>query len=286
MTASLTAELRARRLVSLTQPASLDASGAVDASGIATRYARLQHTLVAWSEFGGPGTLRNDAEHEVIVVFPDAAAVVDANGNRTDAPARSIAVLPAGASTIELGGRGTVVRFFTPVGAGTAAPVNGDDYALPRPRLRAVGTPFARIGSPAPRVHPIERLPAPKTGVPRCVQSETMSVMWIDHAGPQDRSKVQPHAHADFEEGTLVLEGRYVQHLRTPWGTNVDLWRDDDHLGCERGALVIVPAEVVHSAEAIGEGSHVLLNFFAPVRRDHIEKGQVINAAEYRAPQG
>lgn len=278
MTASLTAELHARRLVSLTE------HPPIEENGVATRYARAQNTLVAWSEFSAPGMLEGDSEHETIVVFPDAGAIVTGDAGRAEAPGRSVAVLPAGKNTIELAGPGTVIRFFTPVpGPFAARSVNADDYAALRQNVRPLGEPFHRIGPAGPRVHPIERLPAPKTQVPRCVQSATMSVMWIDQIGPQDRAKLYPHAHGDFEEGSLVIEGRYVQHLRTPWGTNAALWRDDDHLACDRGSLVIIPTEVIHSAEAIGEGTHLLLNFFAPPRRDHIEKGQVVNASEYRA---
>jgi len=278
MTASLSSELRARRLVSLALPAP------VTEGGIATRLARLSHTAVAWSECpDGGGTLHQEFEHETIVVLPDAAAVLTADGGRAEAPARSTCVLPAGPCTIAVTGRGTVIRFLSPVpDALDVLTGNHDDYLEPRAKLRPLGAPFARIGPRGPRVHPIARLAGADAGKPRCVQSATMSVMWMDQPGPHDRRRLYPHAHADFEEGSLVIAGRYVLHLRTPWGTDADAWRDDDHFACTRGSLVIIPAEVTHSAEAIGEGDHLLLNFFAPPRRDHMEKGQVVNVAEYR----
>lgn len=279
MTASISSDLRARRLVSLTLTAP-----EVE-SGVATRYARTQHTGVAWSEFpDAGGTLRQAFGHETIVVLPDAAGVLTGDGVSEGAPARSIGILPPGPCTVDLRGPGTVIRFFTPVPDALAARAgNRDDYPEPRANVRPIGAPFVRVGPHGPRVHPIARLAGPDAGKPRCVQSATMSVMWMDQPGPHDRRKLYPHAHADFEEGSLVIEGRYVLHLRTPWGNDADAWRDDDHFACARGSLVIIPVDVTHSAEAIGEGGHVLLNFFAPARRDHMEKGQVVNVAEYRA---
>jgi mannose-6-phosphate isomerase-like protein (cupin superfamily) len=269
-----------RRRVTLARRA---AAGAND---IATRYARLQHTLIAWSAIPeSGGTLHQDAAHELVVALVDTSAILHVGEEQVGAPRRSIGILPPGPSTIVASGPGTVVRFFTPLPPAFAAPVvNGGDYVAPR-AVRPLGEPLRRIGPPAPRVHRMPRLRPEQAGTQRVVEAETMSVMWIENHGPQDLAKVGPHAHADFEEGALVLEGAYVLHLRTPWGSDARRWRDDEHLACEPGALVIVPPTVTHVAEAIGEGDHTLLNVFAPPRRDHRDKGIVINAAEYAFPE-
>ena len=79
-----------------------------------------------------------------------------------------------------------------------------------------------------------------------------------------------------------MVAGRFVQHLRAPWGTDMRRWRPDEHLHCGPGTLVVIPPQTLHVAEAVGAERHVLMNLFAPPRPDHIAKGQVLNADEYQ----
>jgi hypothetical protein len=248
--------------------------------GIASRYARTHHFLVGWSEVEtAGGRLTQSSEREMLVVLPDVGAELITGAARVIAPARSICVLPAGTSTIVPAGRGTVIRLFEPAPAALAErAINRADYATRRAGIRPVGAPFRRVGPVGPRVHPLERR---NGGQPQSFQTETMSVGWFEQDGPQDPSSVFPHAHGDFEEGSLMVAGTYVQHLRTPWGTDLRGWRPDEHLRCGPGTLVVIPPETLHVAEATGGGHHAMMNLFAPPRADHIAKGQIRNAAEY-----
>ena len=108
-----------------------------------------------------------------------------------------------------------------------------------------------------------------------------MNVMWIEQEGPHDASKLNPHAHDDFEEGALIITGEYRQHLRTPWSSDAREWREDERVTCKPGTLIIVPPTVIHTTEALGPGPHLMLNVFAPARGDHIKSGMVLNAKEY-----
>jgi hypothetical protein len=248
--------------------------------GIASRYARTCHFLVAWSDVEtAGGRLSQASERETFVVLPDVGAELIAGDVRVRAPARSIGILPAGASTIVPQGKGTVIRLFEPAPAALAErAVNRNAYAGRRNGIRPVGAPLRRIAAAGPRVYRLERGNA---GTPQSFQTETMSVGWFEQDGPQDPKAVFPHAHGDFEEGSLMIAGAYVQHLRTPWGTDLRGWRADEHLRCGPGTLVVIPPETLHVAEATGSGHHVMMNLFAPPRADHIAKGQIRNADEY-----
>jgi hypothetical protein len=250
-------------------------------NGTATRLARMHHMLVAWSDVGeAGGEITQESERELFVILPDFAADLIVDGATTSARARSVCILPAGKSAIIPRGTGAMIRLFAPVPKWATDAINASTYERPRNDLRPID-PFRRIGQPAPRVYPLADDFGRK---PQSFQTESMSVGWFEHDGPQDPSSVFPHAHADFEEGSLMVRGSFVQHLRTPWGADVRAWRADEHLQCEPGTLVIIAPQTTHVAEAVGAGRHVLMNLFAPPRLDHIAKKQILNADEYASP--
>ena len=257
---------------------------AIREGGVATWYARLQNVLAAWSEvLAVPDRICQHAASEILVVLPDAGAVLRAGDLRADAPARSICILPAGPTVIEPSERGRVIRFFSPVPETLASlPVNAEDYVSVHASVRPFEQTCLRTGRPEIRVYPIDLLAAGKPGRPPTIQSETMNLMWIERNGPQDRGQLAPHCHDDFEEGALVVEGEYIQHLRTPWNADARQWRDDEHRTCGPGTVTIVPPTVIHTTEAISGGRHVMLNIFAPARADHIKSGLVLNCDEYQ----
>jgi mannose-6-phosphate isomerase-like protein (cupin superfamily) len=252
--------------------------------GCATRYARTFHFVVAWSEVTTGARLRHAAGRESFVVLPDAGVEFVAGGTPVSAPAHSICILPAGESTIVARRAGTVIRLIDAAPAEVIArAVNAPSYEAPRDDLRPIGTPFRRIGPAAPRVYPLD---TGSGGKPQSFQTETMSCGWFEQTGPHDPASVFPHAHVDFEEGSLMVEGAFVQHLRFPWGTDMREWRADEHLRCGPGTLVVIPPKTLHVAEAVGPERHVLMNLFAPPRPDHLAKGQIRNADEYTPASG
>jgi mannose-6-phosphate isomerase-like protein (cupin superfamily) len=252
--------------------------------GIATRYARTQNTLIAWSDIAGTSaTLRQEPAQEIFVVLPDVGATLVAGNRRMEAPARSICILPPGGSSIELKAPGRVIRFFSPVPEAHAAQaVNGGDYATPHDGVRPIGQPFVPVEGFGIRIYDIDRLKAMAGRRPPSFQTATMNIMWIERDGASDPSKLDPHSHDDFEECALVVSGEYLQHLRTPWGSDASQWQEDEHARCSPGTVTIVPPNVIHTNEALGAGRHIMFNIFAPAREDHIKSGMVLNAAEYR----
>jgi hypothetical protein len=254
-----------------------------EGDGVATSYARTFHMLVAWSQITRRGAgITQTTEYESFVVLPDVGAEIVVGAERTAAPARSIAILPAGTSTIVAAGTGTVIRLFAPIPQELARFAgNATAYSDVRDDLRPAGAAFRRIGPHAPRVYPLDPLTQANSGLPQSFQTETMSVGWFEQDGPQDQSNVHPHAHSDFEEGSLIVAGDFVQHLRRSWGSDLREWRDDGHRSCGPGSLMVIPPRTLHVAEARDSGKHILMNLFVPPREDHIAKGQIRNASEY-----
>ncbi len=275
---AVTAVTAARRFVAAHGPRPQE-------NGVATSYMRLQNALVAWSDASVSGiSLKQDIAGESVIVWPEIAAVLSAGGSSVEAPARSICILPAGPTSIEAKAPGRVIRVFAPVPEALAPlAINAEDYRAPRAGVNSLGAPLAYAGAPGIRVYPIDQFKAAAGRRPPSFQTATMNVMWIERDGATDRTEFDPHFHDDFEEGALVVAGEYVEHLRTPWLADASVWREDEHVTCKPGTLIIVPPTVIHTTETLGAGRHLMLNVFAPARGDHIKSGMVLNAKDYGA---
>lgn len=260
---------------------------ATAARGSRTSIIRATSFVVAWTETDGPDAdpLRVEADQEYMVLLPDCPAVIEHEGTTIQARSRSICIVPAGRSAVHALAAGRLVRLFAPASTPWA------DAELPAalrhpPAVRPVVPAFRRRDPhTSVRIHALDLLPN-SPGMPRArqVQSATISVGWVEYEGPRVRSQLSPHSHVDFEQGSLALEGEFVQHLRAPWGPDADRWLQDRHIHCGPGSLTLIPPPVIHTTEGVGEGRHILIDIFAPPRRDFIAKGQVLNAADYIDP--
>jgi hypothetical protein len=116
------------------------------------------------------------------------------------------------------------------------------------------------------------------------LQSDTLSINWVEYEGGRDRSRLSPHSHKSIEQGSLALAGDFVHHLRVEWGRDAALWRDDLHARLPSPSLMVVPVGLIHTSEGTGAGHHLLIDIFAPPRREFIAKGWVLNSGDYAAP--
>lgn len=226
---------------------------------------------------------------EVIVLCVEAEARVSGGtGVQIALPARSLSIFPPGSHGLEFRQAGRLFVLAThraDVAAGQFC--NAAQYAEKDLRVREVGEPFRRLRDPdGICVFAVDDVPTPRTN-PRIkfVQSATMSLNWVEYDGPRDRTALSPHAHADFEQGSLAIDGDFVHHIRTEWKSNADLWRDDRHIAASRDTLLVVPPEIIHTSEGIGGGHHILIDIFAPARRDFIARDWMHNADAYADPE-
>jgi hypothetical protein len=253
-----------------------------------TWYTRGQNMVVAYTKAEAGAVLtRADQPDEYMVLLPSADSVVRvAAGEQSETVnGNSLVVVPPGASSIEVKAGGTIVRIFSS-NALDLLPIcsNADSYANePDPNVK----PFAPWPNPpggfAIRSYSLD-IPKSPTRFGRLFRCSTIMVNVIHPSPPRSTTNLSPHHHADFEQGSLCLEGAYTHYLRWPWVTDKAAWRADAAELCRAPSLCIIPPPAIHTSQSMDE-SNVLVDIFAPPRADFSAKpGWVLNADDYPSP--
>lgn len=262
----------------------------VEAGGARTWLTRAQNFLVAQSEMQpGSALARAGQIDEYVLLLPDreTPALVEANGKTVEVDGFSLVILPPGDSRITLpkGGRATRI-FSTRSDDLNALCSNAESYAEPHPNV----TPLELWPEPAGgfRIR-VYSLDVPKTPgrFGRIFRCTTLMVNYLDEqVGPRDTTKLSPHHHDDFEQGSLALDGAFTHHLRWPWTTNLSVWRDDEHALVRSPSLTVIPPPAIHTSRGMEPGINQLVDIFSPPRVDFARQGWVLNADEYPMPAG
>jgi hypothetical protein len=257
----------------------------ISADGTRTWYVRGQNFVLAFSEVGAGAELaRQDQPDEYVVLLPTMGAEITAAGQSESVPANTLCIVPPGNSRIRAAAAGTVVRLFTVRSEDlTSLCVNHHSYDQPHPNV-ALFEPWPE--PPAGyrlRVHRLDDYPPQPGRLGRIFRCTTFMVNCFEPAeGPRDPAKMSPHTHDDFEQCSLALDGDYIHHIRTPWTSDLNAWRDDEHEFCGTPSIVIIPPPTVHTTQAVNEGTHRLVDVFCPPRVDFsLQPGWVLNADEY-----
>jgi len=249
------------------------------AAGNGRPIAKAQNVLVEWIDRPERPVVA-ESRDEMILLVADGVAQVDDGSGEIAVAGHSVVITPPGCITVTvLGGRAVLL-------ATDRADLDGPEGEQRDVRIAPVGTPFSR-SQPLNRllVMPFDEIPNP-SGNPRIrfIQSATMSLNIVRYEGARDTRSLSPHAHDDIQQGTLAIDGRYVHHLRTPWGRDIAHWREDEHVEAGPATLLLIPPEIVHTTQGLGDEPHLLIDIFAPPRRDFIAKGWMANADDYRDP--
>lgn len=230
-----------------------------------------------------------DQSDEYLLLLPeDTGARVEAGGEQIASAGDSLTVVPPGDSTVTATTAGWIYRIFSQLAA---------DW-LPLAPNHAV---YANGG--APEVAPLETWPAPVGGyrlrhypLANYARSDNtmrlfrtcnlMVNIFLPGTAARDPQKMTPHSHTDFEQGSLALRGGWIHHMRYPWVPDMTTWREDEHNGINSPSLIVIPPNVIHTSQSLGEPGMRLVDIFAPPRDDFsLKPGLVNNADEYPLPE-
>lgn len=264
-------------------PARCDADGA---RHWATRAANF--TVVCTQAVPGTVLRRDDNPDEYMLLLPEGVgATLEAGDQRIDTNGDSLTIFPPGASRITVTAPGYVYRIFSNCATDLHAWVsNPDDYAqiIDVAPLEAWPEP---VGGYKLRHYPLADYVRPDNSMRLFRSSNLMINIFLPQTKPRDPKKMTPHSHADYEQGSLSLSGSYTHHLRYPWTSDLDTWREDEHALVFSPSLCIMTPKVIHTSQAIGTERTRLVDVFAPPRLDFsLKPGLVNNADEYPLPAG
>jgi hypothetical protein len=244
--------------------------------------------VVAISEVG-PGTVlarANNPDEYMLLLSPGVGAVIEAGVDRVESAGDSLTILPPGASSMRATSTGLVTRVFSNLATDLVqqAP-NAAVYADGAPEIAPILPWPNPVGGFKLRHYRMEDYLQPKNFGRLFRSTNLMINVFEPTTTVRDRSKLSPHSHTDFEQGSLSLSGTVIHHLRTPWTSDGNTWQDDEHAEFTAPALLVIPANLIHTTQYIGGGPNVFVDIFAPPRVDFSDKpGWVRNASDYPMP--
>lgn len=249
-------------------------------------YLRGQNFVLNYIEAAKGGQFaRAGQPDEYAMIVPDEGMSIEVGAGeelvRVDGG--SLVFIPPGDSRITALAAGRIVRLVTALSADLAAKcANSKSYRIPHPNIPPFEPWPAATGGPKIRVYPLEVPPTPgRFGtIHRC---STFMISAIErYQGPRDPRRLSPHHHDDFEQCSLALEGSFTHHIRWPWTTNSEQWREDEHELCLSPSAVVIPPPAIHTSQAMSPGTNRLIDIFCPPRLDFSSRpGWVLNAEDY-----
>ena len=224
---------------------------------------------------------------EHMVLLPDCGATLRAGlSPAREATGYHLAIMPPGDSEIVTAAGGLVVRCFShryqPM---LARASNAADFKPARGDVAPLQDWPAPVAGFSLRLYDLnEALTAGDKN--RCYRSSNMMINILrERLTPRSLHELTPHAHDDFEQGSIALGGRFVHHLRTPWGKDATLWQPDSALEVGSPSVAVIAPKIVHTTRNIGPASALLADLFCPPREDFSRRpGMVRNADDYPPP--
>ena len=212
----------------------------------------------------------------------DAIGSVD---NAVEMGAGSVAIIPAGRFRVVAGESAQVVIIHSkPPEALWRRAINSAHYTRADERIVPPRRHFRRTSNPG-RIHRYEvadLATLPHADRTRMIQSDAISINWVEYEGARDPTRLSPHNHSVFEQASLGLRGTFIYHLRVPWTPDSTAWRADRHERIDAPCIGVFPVGLIHTVTGSpGSGRNLLIDVFSPVRDDFVEKGWVANSAEY-----
>lgn len=253
--------------------------------GVRTWITRAANFAIVCNVGEAGATLGGTAKDEQFVYALEGGVTVTAGGESETLEAEDLAIVPPGDWTIRFGRPGHVVQLVTAEEKLAQHAANATLYAEGAPEVAPI-TPWPEPvdGYRLRRYSTLEGYA--RGGMVHAYRTrKLMMVPYSRFLEPRDETNLSPHSHADFEQGSVALEGSWVHFLRVPWGPNRQHWRPDQELEIDSPSTTIIPAGVIHTSQGLaGEGMR-LIDVFAPPRLDFSRRGWVDNAADYPMPE-
>lgn len=232
----------------------------------------------------GTSLYRDDNPDEYFVLLPQTGATVTAGGQTAEADQGTLLLLPPGESRIVAKGEGLIVSIFSAEALDIVTQAENSHLYTEPVAAPLTSWPMPKGGYQL-RVYKLDDY-IRQDMLMRLFRSRNLMVnVFRPREVPRDIAKLSPHAHEDFEQGSLALKGDWTHHLRYPWTPDKRTWRADSEVKVGSPSLTVIPAKVIHTSHNTNEGGSWLVDIFAPPRADFSRRpGLVNNAVEYPMP--
>jgi hypothetical protein len=224
-------------------------------------------------------------EYAILQYSESAPLRITAGGETAEIAEEAFVVVPPGDSLVEALADGVVIRLFSTVADDLRAQAsNAAAYAEPDPRCAPLVPWPDPVGGFRLRVYRLADTPIAPGRFGRIFRTTNLMVNFLaEEPAPRDPHKLSPHHHDDFEQISMAVKGRFVHHIRYPWGPDSAQWRDDEHREIATPSICVIPPPTVHTTQGIGPHQQ-LLDIFSPPRIDFSASGWVLNAEDYPQP--
>ena len=238
------------------------------ADGTSTWIARGRTFVVAISRVSAGSVLaRGDNVDEYMLFLGDGMKATVRAGAQTidaDGAGDALVIVPPGDSEVRLHGAGWVTRIFSHRAADLAAAAGN---AKTQPVAEPDAPPAPPPGGFRLRHYPLARHVKPDSPARPFRSTNLMVNAFVPRDFRRDVRKMTPHAHDDFDQASLALQGGFVHHIRYPWVPDMTHWRDDEHhsvgspplsAGCDPAAVSrlsgALPGALRHCPACAGPG--------------------------------
>ncbi|MGP3534693.1 hypothetical protein ACTU3I_07850 [Microbacterium sp. RD1] len=257
------------------------------ARGSRTWIARAANLVIAYTDAraGDEFARTGQPDEYTVLQYSDSAAVTVRAGTETAGVSEeALIVVPPGDSVVRAESDGVVIRLFSTVADDLrSAALNAPAYAEPDLRAAPLEPWPDPVGGFRLRVYRLADTPIAEGRFGRIFRTTTVMVNFLaEEPQPRDERKLSPHHHDDFEQISLGVKGRFVHHIRYPWGPDATQWREDEHREIGTPSICVIPPPTVHTTQGVGAHQQ-LIDIFAPPRVDFSESGWVLNADDYPA---
>ncbi|TAJ48678.1 MAG: hypothetical protein EPO52_06420 [Herbiconiux sp.] len=257
----------------------------VGEAGSRTWIARAANLVIAYTDAkAGEVFVRigQPDEYAVLMYSESAPLRVTAGDAHVEVDEEAFVVVPPGDSRIEVVADGPLIRVFSRVDEQLReSALNAQAYAEPDGRATPLVPWPDPVGGFALRVYPLSETPITEGRFGRIFRTTNLMVNFLaEEPAPRNEHKLSPHHHDDFEQISFGVKGRFVHHIRYPWGPDSARWRPDEHREIGTPSICIIPPPTVHTTQGVGPHQQ-LLDIFSPPREDFSASGWVLNADDY-----